>query len=211
MRTVPVKLFVPYIKPLAEKCPDYIIESEVARTVGDICRKTGCLTTTAEVKTQAGRCEYMLNSPEGLEVDMVRHCYVDGMEIPAQTFDNGSQAYGGDWRNTSGKPLCYTFRHRNHLTLIPVPDREYSVRADVTSFIAPDSELIPDMFLTAYLDTVVNGALARIHQLAGQTFASAELAVLYEQRYAVGLNQIKIDATRDFTRTSGRVHFNRII
>lgn len=55
------------------------------------------------------------------------------------------------------------------------------------------------------------GALNRIFRIAGQVYSNQQLAERQLLLYQQGVADIHADAVRDFTRTTGRVKFNRIV
>lgn len=211
MKVVPVKLFVPHIAPMLEKCPDFVIEREVVKTVASACRESGCITTTVEFKSEKGKEDYEFLMPEGLDADVVRFVYCDGLQLKPLTYNGLTGRLPVDWREGEGKPVAYSFRQHGEMTLFPTPDAEYTVRVDVTATVRTDTAVVPEFFFSSHLDLVAYGVLSRVHRIVGQPYSSMELAEGYEAKYNAELARLKGEAFRDFTRTAGRVRFNRII
>ena len=211
MKVVPVKEFVPHIAPLLDKCPDFVIQQEVVKTIASACRDSGCLTTTVEFKTREGQAGYDLRMPEGLDADVVRFAYCDGRQLKPVIYNTVTGRLPFDWRDGEATPEFYTFRQHGELTLLPTPDRDYPMRVDVTAAIVGSTEVVPEFFLSSYLDLVTFGVLARAHRIVGQPFSNLELAVMYEGKYAKELAVLKSEAFRDFTRSAGRLRYNRIL
>lgn len=211
MKVVPVKAFVPHIAPLLDKCPDFVIQQEVVKTIASACRDSGCLTTTVEFKTRKGQAGYELRMPEGLDAEIVRYCYCDQWQLEPVTYNMVTGRLPFDWRNSEATPKYYTFRQHGELTLLPTPDNEYPMRVDVTASIVGSTAVVPEFFLSSYLDLVTYGVLARAHRIAGQPFSNLELATMYDGEYARELSILKSESFRDFTRTAGRLRYNRIL
>ena len=212
MRTVSINDFCKHIAPQAENCPDFLIRQQVANTVKDLCEQTGCLTVHSEFTTEADKVSYDIPLPAGLDVEVVRFCYVDGRAVRPTPLDLLERQNGEfDWQMSSGAPLVYSFRKHGRILFSPVPDDAYNVRLELTATIDRDSDMLPEIFYDHYLDAVVVGTLARIFRVAGQTYTNVRLADQYDMRYAMAVADIRTDVARDFTRTTGRMAFNRII
>lgn len=212
MKTVEINRFSPYIAPLAENCPDFVMRQAVAATVADICHKTGCLTTETCFLTTGDTATYELRFAEGIHAELVRFVFCEGVQLVDIRLDEiASRSARFDWREATGDPKYYTFNKPGELTLIPIPKPDQRVRVVVTASVDRDTQQIPEQFLKDYLDTVVNGALSRIFRIAGQTYTNIRLADEFEFKYNAGLADIRLDVSRDFTRLSGRVNYNRIV
>lgn len=212
MRTTPVNDFIKYVVPQADGCPDFVARREIVATIADICRETGCVTAETNLITRAGVAEYDIPIDEGLQVEYVRNAFCDGMELrPVRLDELTRDMVGTDWFNKTGTPLYYTFKRKNQIRFIPRPEAALFVRLDVVVTVDRETRQVPEQFFTDWLDTVVAGALSRIFRIAGQLYSNTQLAernlVLYQQ----GLCAIRGEAVRDFTRTTGRVKFNRIV
>ena len=212
MKTVEINRFSPYIAPLAENCPDFVMRQAVAATVADICQKTGCFTTETCFLTQEDTATYELQFAEGIHAEIVRFVFCDGVQLIDTRLDELSMRSARfDWREAKGDPKYYTFSKPGELTLVPIPKPNLRVRVVVTASVDRDTQQIPEQFLKDYLDTVVCGALSRIFRIAGQTYTNIRLADEFEFKYNTGLADIRLDVSRDFTRLSGRVNYNRIV
>lgn len=212
MKTVPIDKFAPQIAPYAENVPVFVVRSCVAATVQDICSQTGCVTTDAWFTVVPGKREYVLELPEGIDSEVVRHLFIDGDELKsARNDDLAKYYYGKDWTMSVGTPMFYTFEKPDQLLLTPTPNKPGRAHVMMTASVVRDTKHIPQIFFDEYLDTVVAGALERIFRIAGQTFSNRGQADYYGAKYIAGLNAIKADTDRDFTRSNGRVFFNRIV
>lgn len=212
MNVVPVKKFSPFIVPLAEGCPDFVMVQAVTATVADICKATGCITTRTCFTTQDGKSEYDLRLNFGLNAELVRSVFCDGVAVEHIRMDELDRRFGRtDWREAVGVPAYYTFMKPGTLILTPTPDNEMFVAVTLTCSVNRMTETVPEVFFTDYLDTVVNGALARIYRIAGQTYTNVRLADECQAKYEAGLNDIRLDVSRDFTRGAGKVFYNRIV
>ena len=212
MNLVPVKKFSPFIVPLAEGCPDFVVAQAVTATVSDICKATGCITTRTCFTTQEGESEYDLRLSVGLNAELVRSVYCDGNKVEPIRIDELDHLFGStDWREVVGVPRYYTFMKPGTLVLTPTPDQVMFVTVMLTCSVGRSTETVPEIFFEDYLDTVKNGALARIYQIQGQTYTNVRLAEVYQVKYEAGLEDIRLDVSRDFTRGAGRVFYNRIV
>lgn len=211
MKTVPINDFSPLIAPQAENCPDFVVRSAVSATVAEICRETGCLTAETSFMTEPGKDTYELRLGYGLRPELVRFVSCEGMRIRPSTLD--SLYHDGAYLGNAGKgiPSKYAFQRPDVLKLVPAPSKEALVSVVLTASIERNTDKIPEQFFNEYADVVVNGALARIYRIAGQTYTNVRLADEREFKYRLALNSIRIETSRDFTRTNGRVFFNRII
>lgn len=212
MRTVKIEEFFRHIAPQAENCPDFVMRTEVGNTINDICHETHCLTYRSFFWTQPGRQEYVVPMPEGLDILQIRHMYCNGHRVmPARMDEVAKGARGLDWELFRGHPRFYTRQNEDEIVLIPVPHRPEIIRVEVVASVRRENGIVPAVFYNEYLDAVVYGALSRIFRIAGQTYTNIRQADEYDMRYHGKLHDIKIDTTRDFTRTTGTVGYNRIV
>lgn len=212
MNTKPIDAFIPHIAPLAETAPGFVIRQAVARTVADMCRETGCVRTSINFKTKPEEIGTAVVVPFGFLPAQVLHVFVEGQEISDIRRDELSKRFGGtDWQNSKGVPLFYTFEKPNNIEFYPVPDQEYTVRIETAVQIDSDSDQIPEVFYTNYIDAVVYGALARIFQISSQSYSNPEMAMAYQTMYVNRCNEILREMSRGSTRRTGRVFYNRIV
>ena len=212
MNTKPIDAFIPHVAPLAEGVPSFVIRQAVSRTVADMCRVTGCVRTSINFKVKPEQLGFMLVVPAGFLPAQVHHVFVGGVEIQDIRRDELSKRFGGsDWQDSKGAPLYYTFEKPNSMELYPVPDREYPVRVELALQIDSDADQIPEVFYTNYIEAVVCGVLARILQIAGQTYTNPEMALAYQTLYNNRCNDIICEMSRGSTRRTGRVFYNRIV
>lgn len=210
MNTVPVQDFVPRIAPLIDGCPDFSIRRAVSDTVLELCRDALNLTTATCFATTRGKQAYRVPMPDGLTVEMVKHCYVFGRQLRPVTVDEINHKIAPmDPSESSGVPLYYSFAKPGVMTLWPVPDGKYLVKCAVAVGIERDGENIPELFFQDYLDAVVYGALARLYKTAGQGYSNFRLAAEYDVLFKQAAQGLYEDSVRDYSRTAGRVLFNR--
>lgn len=208
MKTVDLSDFCPYISPLAEGCPDVLVRRCVMDTVVDICQKTGCIRTTGQVKTKKGESEYEVLLPAGLKAEVMLVVTAGLDVLPSVRIDELIRT--GRFNDVESRPLSYTFMRPDRIKFFPVPDDEYEVMFVATASVDRTGDKVPEEFFTNYLDAVTFGALSRIYRTAGQVYTNVRLAEEYALRYAAQIGSIKSDVSRDFTRSSGRVFYNRI-
>ena len=214
MNTVAVDEFFSKIAPMAETCPPFVVRSAVVNTVADICKQTALLTARATLTTKKDEYEYRIPTQTDLVPLFVRGAYCDGQRIEPIHYDELELVYGaGDPANAKGRPCFFANRRPDWLLLSPCPDKEYQIDLDLalSTSRAPTIKSIPDVFFNYYLDTVVFGSLARIYRVAGQASTNVRLADEYDMLVVAGLKEIKHDASREFTRSSGHIPFRRII
>lgn len=212
MKTVPVDSFTRHIAPMVDSAPDFAIRAAVVSTIIDICRTANCVTTQTGFTTKHGKREYEIPLADGLKVEQVRYVFCGGSPVHVKTMDEVYRQYEPlDFTQVSGTPLYFTFRSPDSIILTPAPDKEYRVSLVVSVGIGRDAENVPDIFYEDFLDTVVYGALSRLYKTAGQAFSNFRLAAEYEVLYRRGLGDIMSDSYRDFSRTQGRVRFQKVI
>lgn len=211
--SVPLEQFTPHILPLAEACPEFLMRRSLVATICDICRKTGCLTSTTEFDVKAGVAEYdIVPVDDSLTVEQVRQLYLDGAALKPMSHDQIFAAYHGvDPALKVGKPLFYTFQSKSRVILTPTPDADGHARIVFFASVPMRSPQVPRVFLDDWLDIVVDGTLSRLLRVAGQTFSNARMAEECRIRYEIGLNSIHREAAQDFTRAAGRVNFNQVL
>ena len=210
MNTVNVEQFFSQVAPYCDGAPKFSIERAVSDTVIAMCQETQCVVTELCFDTKPGESTYNLSVGDGLDVEMVRAAYCDSYRMEPRTLDDLAQLCSPlDWRDSEGMPIYYTFQKRNRIILAPVPKEERRIRVIAAVTIERGGRNIPEIFYTDYLDTVVDGALSRLYRTAGQGYSNFRLGAEYEARYQAGLQSIRVDSYRNFTRTSGRVAYNR--
>jgi hypothetical protein len=238
MNTIPIEAFHPHILPLVQACPIELLNLQLVSTITDICNRTGCLTVEVTFKTMEKLPEYDVPMPSGLNFLMARQVFIKPVDpeteeeeqeaeeealavVPQQyagvqlhsvrTDELTHYSLGLDPAQYVGTPRAYGFRRKGHMVLYPCPDKIYEVKVLAEASLDRGSMLIPEQFFNDYLDVVVNGTLARLHRVASQPFSSLRLATERRVDYEDGLRLIKSETARDFTDSTGRVFFNRIM
>ena len=211
MRTVPVSEFFRLISPIAEGCPEFVMQRAVVDTVNDLCRRTGCLVSQASFTTERGRSHYEFNLPMGLKAESVKRLYCGGNRVRMANMDELERRYPDDFETYTGSPLYFAFRKPYDIQLVPTPDAQYDCRMDITVSVDNNTANIPEIFYTEYSDAVTYGALSRVFAHAGQQYSNAAMATQYRVMYSKQLTFIKSEAAAGFQRTSGSVLFNRIV
>lgn len=211
MRTVPIEFFHRMISPYAEACPEFVMNMAVIDTVNDLCRRTGCVVSEARFVCVPKKRTYAFELPVGLKAESVKRLYVGGNRTRVSNADELERFYPEDFTKVEGCPRYFFFRKPYEVELIPVPDKPYGCRMDITVSVSPDTTSIPEVFYSEYSDAVAYGALARILSQTGQTYSNKTSADRYRLLYARELTAIKSEAAAGFQRTSGTVVFNRIV
>lgn len=213
MNTVAIDEFAKKIAPMAETCPNFVVRNAVVDTIADICKKTNVLTGNSLLMTRKGENTYRIPTETDIVPLQVRGAFCGGERLYPVHYDELVSMFNGDFSSEVGKPRYFFNRRPNWIIFYPCPDEAYEVSLDLTLSLARTmkSASVPDVFYTYYLDSVVWGALGRIYRIAGQAYTNVRLADQYDMRYFASINEIKHDATREFTRSSGHVPFRRII
>lgn len=239
MKTIPIEAFHPHVLPIVQACPIELLNMQLVSTITDICNRTGCLTVEVTFKTCKGIPEYDIPMPFDLNFLMARQVFIKPVEPEPEEEEQESEeeetpaaakpqyvgvqlhsvrtdelthySLGLDPAQYVGTPRAYGFRRKGHMVLYPCPDDVYEVKVLAEASLSRSSVLIPEQFFNDYLDVVVNGTLARLHRVASQPFSSLRLATDRRIDYEDGLRLIKSETARDFTDSTGRVFFNRII
>lgn len=213
MKTVSLDSFYAKVAPMAETVPAFIVRGAVVDTVADICKKTNVLTARVELMTKKGEYEYAIPTQMDLVPLQIRGVFCDGEPLAPLLYDELLARTGGDPFSGEGKPVAYCCRRPDWLLVYPCAKDAYKLDVDLTLSISrkPDSKSIPDVFYTYYMDQVVWGSLGRIYRIAGQPYTNIRMADEYDMRYMMGLAEVKHDASREFTRSSGHIPFRRII
>lgn len=209
MNTVPVKVFSTRIAPLVDGAPDFLICRAVVDTVMAVCKETLCLTTETAFRTKPYENEYDIPMPDGLDIEQIRWAYCDGWQLRVKTQDELARMFMPmDWKDCDGMPLYYSFRKKNHIVFAPVPEKTYHIRLSVAANVERETDNVPELFFTDYVDCITFGAVARLLRTAGQSFSNFQLGELYQARYEGELDGVRSDAVQDYTRNAGHVFYN---
>lgn len=214
MQFVNIDKFLPYVLPYAEKCPQFVARRAIRDTIIDMAQRIGTTTLRFNLKTVAGQHTYELELPVGITVEQIVSLQVGNLSLRPTNRDVLAQLYPNqDWKTIPGHPQYYMATDNPKIvSLVPCPtENDLTITCEVKITFDRACEEFPAEYYDRYVEAVACGSLVRILSIPSQTFTDMAMAAQWMNMYANYVNEIRVDAMRDFTKEAGRVVFRNIL
>lgn len=196
--------FLPDVLPHVVGCPSIIAEQELKRAAQQFFEKTRAWRlTTAPVRISANQSFVTVNAGDGLELVRIEHGTYDGKRLNVISPDALDDEPGmGDWRARQGTPIKLVQSMPGVVELFPIPVA--ATATGLTFFIAAkpsESSLgLPDHLATAYRDSIVVGAKAKLMLYKDAPWSNAGLAATFEATFNEDIGNANFEAAKGFSR-----------
>lgn len=199
--------FLPDVLPHVVGCPSMVAEHELKRAAQQFFEKTRAWRlTTAPVRISINQSIVTVNAGDGLDLVRIEHGTYDGKKLRVISPDALDDEPGmDDWRTQQGTPNKLVQSTPGVVELNPIP-----VAATVTGltfFVAVkpgESSLgLPDHLATAFRDSIVAGAKAKLMLYKDATWSNAGLAATFEAVFNEAIGNANFEAAKGFSR--GRI------
>jgi hypothetical protein len=201
-----ISLFLPYIRTVAEGCPDLIIEQQIQHTIADFCERSLCLKTEKTIDLVANTASYNVAPAVGTEVVKILNLYVDGKPIDTTSVDEMDESVP-DWRTRTGTVIGYLQDSHEDVLLVYIPTSDitggirfrYAYRPSIltTDF--------PDMLYERWFEGILAGAKARVFSITGKPWSDPAQASYLFGMYENAVGAAAAMGAKQFGRAPLRV------
>lgn len=201
-----------------ERCPVPVALAAVRHAARELCDKSRIwVITTDPVALVAAQASYAITVPNDTEVVEVQGGYFNDAKLPPKT-DDQLDALFGRWQALVGAPRYITQDQPNKPIVVPVPASTDIQAADRLRFrVALRPTLIatafdPDaIWVNDYYATLLHGAKARLMASPGKPYSNLKLSDFHNAKFAAGVNNARLQASRSRGRAEQFVEFPRYI
>jgi hypothetical protein len=197
--------FRPRVSPHVAGASDALIDQAVLDTCIDFCERTLVVKRMLDTfPTVAGKREYDIDGPSQQSVAKVMRMWADDVELDAMAEDmaDHDNFVTGTQR---ARPRFFNETDPGVIAFLPTPDAAYSINTRVALKPTRSATQVEDQLFDDWVEAIVDGALARLHMVAGTEFFSPTSSQFRAASYRAGVNNALIQATRGRTRAQLRV------
>ena len=189
------------VMPQVMGCPSPTVERAVLDTLIAFCDRTCAYQVEQDAApAPVGVGEVDLEIPSQTRLVKVMSVQLGNKSLqPAHRSD--LDTYGQNWRTLTGTPGMYVKLSETAILLVPYLTTSSSDLLNVRFAVAParTATAIADDFINRYRDTVVAGALQRLLEMAGVSWADPNAAARNGMRYVSGTRMALLDVGMDWT------------
>ncbi len=193
---VPVSAFFSRLLPHVIGCPEPLAQQALVDSAIALCDQALVVQTDLDpVSVFDGVRDYALGMPSQQELVQVMRVWLsDTMLGPIPSFQVAMEAMPGQPRYYFTRDIGESL----HLRLLPFPDKDRlnALRARVATRPTRDATQFHKALFNEWADIVVDGALARLHDIPGQGFTSEAKAIVLFQKVRAKMNTARIEALR---------------
>lgn len=198
----PISSFRPRVAARIPSASDPLIDLAVLDACIDFCEQSRAVRGMLDTfTTTAGTSEYDLLAVNEQAVSRILRVWVDDTEIGGMDDNNTpSPTY-----QTQSTPQAFSNPEPEVLALHPTPDKAYTINLRVALRPTRSATQVRDELFERHVETIVNGALARLYSMPGEPFFNTQLASAHAAGFKIGINAAMLDASKGRTSTQLRV------
>lgn len=181
---------------------DPVTEHAIRRAAITFCRESWVWKEVCDpLDVLVGESTYDLEPPTGADVARVVTAYLDGAELTPSSIDSPVFSSAG-----SGHPKLWAQVDTEQIILAPHPDSTITAALVVTLALQPSqtSQSLPKWIATQHHDTIINGAIAFLLGMPGQTWTDYNLAAAKDSAFRAGISDARSSAVAGLSRASLR-------
>lgn len=207
-------LFLPHVLPSVLGASEPLVKQALVRAAREFCTRTNLIQDVFTVNEAAGVGEYDVDIPSQQQLLRLTAVMVDEREItlvPTVHVTRPTALRGEAVSGTepmTGTPTAAFFKTATGSTfwVYPLPAEAGTESLTVRACYAPrlTATTVDDALYDDWLDTIVAGALMRLHAVKNQPFSSMPAATEGRQEFEVGVSRGKAEALRG--RVVGSLH-----
>lgn len=207
---VPVSTFFSRLLPNVIGCPEPLAQQALVDSAIAVCDQALVVQVDlAPVPVLEGVRDYELGMPPQQELSQVMRVWAgDSMLGPIPSFQaSGVEVMPGSPRYYYTRDIGETMNIR----LLPTPDRGNAegLRVRVATRPTRNATQFHSSLFNEWVDVVVDGALARLHDTPGQVFTSEAKALVLYQKVRAKINVARVEALRGRVVSSMSVAMRR--
>lgn len=181
---------------------DPVTEHAIRRAAITFCRDSWVWKEVSDpIDVISGTAVYDLEPPTGADVARVVTAILDGRELVPSSIDTTEFSAAG-----SGHPKLWAQVDTEQIILAPNPDSTISAGLIVTLALQPTQTAanLPRWIATHHRDTIINGAVAFLLGMPGQTWTDFNLASAKDYAFRSGISDARASAVAGLSRASLR-------
>lgn len=198
---------VTYIRPEAHGCLDSRIKLEMLFVVRDLCERAKIWKEESEISyVVPSLSEVDLQLPNSkTEIVTIDYVLNDGFEIiPATEYELTASV--SQWREQIGVPTHYVPNLGNRtMRLYPTPNVSGELEYQLTLKPSLTATEVKDFLVSQFLEAIIDGTLARVLGMNGQTWTNINEALRRKADYEIGVRKAKDKTYRPISTTSGEM------
>lgn len=210
---ISVDKFLPHVVPYADGVPQEIARRAVVKAAHELCVHSLVWQVESDWEGVCS-CDDTVRFcvPEECVVIKVMDVTFNGWRLKMTNANQiGSDHHHLAWVGRTCYPLAVIQPSLGAVKLVPWPKEHGWVRARLALAPSLDARCLPDDLYERFCPAIVNGTLADLKQMEGQTFSNVEAAMVYKELFAQGVRDARVEANRSLGRNTGKVPFRRIV
>ena len=204
---IPISDFFLHVYPDVVGCPEAYIKDAIRASVIEFCDKSMAyeqIYVCSDLKK--GQSKYALNYiSSGLTIAqpltvIIANCGDDSAEkeqvykVLTKTNEQDLDTLSPDWRLQEAEvPSHYFFEMPNVIRLVERPTQSIANGLHIRVAARPSrtADTLPTFLYNEWLDTIVDGALYRLHSMSDKSWARPEMVNYYLRRFRAGISRAK--------------------
>ncbi len=181
---------------------DPVTEYAIRRAAITFCRESWVWKETSDpIDIESGMNTYDLEMPTGTDVARVISAVVNGDELVPSSVDDFAFSSAG-----SGFPRYWAQVDTEQIIMSPSPDSSIHAGLVVTLALQPSAtaQSIPKWIASQHHDTLIDGAVAFLLNMQGQTWTDYALGSAKELKFKSGISDARSSAVAGLSRASLR-------
>ena len=192
--TIAMDEFLPDVAAEAYTVPTRMALTELRKAAKDLCRRSNAWRDVQGTGSYtAGTRTYVLTPPTGGVILRTERVVLDAARL---LYPVSFDVTPADWKTKQGGVLCFMELSPGVIDLLRVPDADGVFEYAVVCSPADDAASLPDVLFRDHYDTILHGALWRLHAMPEKPWTSATAAVYHQGRFFAGVNQARVDANK---------------
>lgn len=196
--------FLPLVLPHVPGCPEFVAETAIRSAAIEFCERSDYLHHETDPATVvAGVARYDLDLPAQTMLGRVISASLGGVPLTPSTPDALARLYAGrDWRTVEGSPSYVTQYGTCEVILAPIPQQTVPGGLALVLSLVPsrDSQGCDSVLWERWAEQIADGALYRLHEMAGQPFFNAPAAAFRRARFEMAITKAKLERNRALGR-----------
>lgn len=201
---ISVDLFLSRLLPHVPACPEPLAQQAILDTAISFCEHTDVLREDLDLfYSIAGVSNYELDVPRNHQLTRILSVTVDGRKIDGLHEEQTSGLVA-----MSATPSAFFTRRQNsnlELVLYPKPDTRYDIVVHASLQPLRNTTQLADDLFNYWCQPIIDGALARITKVPNEAFTDFNASLMYQNRYADGVNSARIEGYHGRIRGGSRV------
>jgi len=199
--------FSPWVRPSVAGCPDPVIERALCDAAIEFCEITQAFVERAKFTSRVGKAAYEVISDSGIP-GMVLGLTLNTRVLPPVYIDALTNARGEAWQDDTGTPKNYLGDFEDQVRLYPTPDISETGTITISTRPSRSDTDWDDRLYERYVETVADGALARLFGQHGAPWSDANAALYKRQCFMRGANKTRAKVMAAYTPATIYAQFN---